>query len=111
MSEDWRAGANVGKIAFILEPCDTVSHDILRQVAEVRVGRSDRKYTEEELIAGAWDVDALLITSRDGVSRRVMEGCQRLRLIAKVFVRREADPWVGCRPWRLAQQPRAALGI
>lgn len=69
--------------ALILEPCDTASHDILRQVAEVKLGHADRKYSEDELIGAARDVDALLITSRDGVSRRVMEQCPWLRIIAK----------------------------
>ena len=101
MSEDRRPGPSVGKIAFVLEPSDGVSHDILRQVAEVRVGRRDGKYTEEDLLASASDVDALLITSRDGVSRRVMEGCRRLRIIAKY----------GARPHNVDLQAATELGI
>lgn len=89
------------RIAFILEPCDTASHDVLRQVAEVKLGHADRKYAEDELIEEARDVEALLITSRDGVSRRVMEKCKRLQIIAKY----------GARPHNVDMQAATEMGI
>ena len=38
------------KIAFILEPCDTASHKLLQEIAEVKLGHADARYSEEELI-------------------------------------------------------------
>jgi len=89
------------KIAFILEPCDTASHDILREVAEVKLGHADARYTEDELIKEAQDVDVLLITSRDGVSRKVMEACKKLKAIVKY----------GAKPNNVDLQAATELGI
>ena len=89
------------KIAFILEPCDTASHDVLREVAEVKLGHADARYTEDELIKEAQDVDVLLITSRDGVSRKVMEACKKLKAIVKY----------GAKPNNVDLQAATELGI
>jgi D-3-phosphoglycerate dehydrogenase len=69
---------------FIPEPrAETTSLDVLREVAEVKLGDSHRKYSEDELLEQARDVDALIISSRDAISRRIIEGCPKLRIISK----------------------------
>jgi len=89
------------KIAFILEPCDTASHKLLQEIAEVKLGHADARYSEEELIKETQDVDALLITSRDGVSRKVMEACKKLKAIVKY----------GAKPHNVDLQAATELGI
>lgn len=69
---------------FIPEPrAETKSLDVLREVAEVKLGDSHRKYTEDELLEEARDADALIISSRDAISRRIIEGCPKLKIISK----------------------------
>lgn len=89
------------KIAFILEPCSTASQDILSEVAEVKLGHADRRYSEDELIKEAQGVDVLLITSRDGVSRKVMEQCKKLKAIVKC----------GAKPSNVDLQAATEMGI
>ena len=64
------------KKVLVTEPYGFASKEILEKIAVVKFGRADAKYSEDELIREARDVDALLITSRDGVSRKVMECCE-----------------------------------
>jgi D-3-phosphoglycerate dehydrogenase len=72
------------RTVFIPEPrAETKSLDVLREVAEVKLGDSLRKYTENELLEQARDVDALIISSRDAISRRIIEGCPKLKIISK----------------------------
>jgi len=68
---------------FIAEPEFRESHEILEEVAEVRVGQKDRRYTEEELMRELEDMDALLITSRERVTKKVIEAAKRLKIVAK----------------------------
>jgi D-3-phosphoglycerate dehydrogenase len=69
---------------FIPEPrAETKSLDVLREVAELKLGVSHRKYKEDELLEEARDVDALIISSRDAISRRIIEGCPKLKIISK----------------------------
>jgi D-3-phosphoglycerate dehydrogenase len=69
---------------FIPEPRDeTRSLDLLRHIAEVRLGDSRKKYTEDAFLEEARDVDAIIISSRDGMSRRIIEHCSRLKIISK----------------------------
>ena len=69
---------------FIPEPrAETKSLDVLREVAEVKLGDSHRKYREDELLEESRDVDALIISSRDAISRRIIEGCPKLKIISK----------------------------
>jgi len=89
------------KIAFITEPCDTASHDILREVVEVKLGRGGSKYEEDELIREAQDAVAFLITSRDGVSRKVMEALKDLKVIVKY----------GAKPSNVDLQAATEIGI
>jgi len=59
------------------------SHKILERIAKVKVSQKDRRYTEEELIRELKDVDALLITSRERITKKVIETAKRLGIIAK----------------------------
>lgn len=93
--------AEIKMKAFLLEPCDTASHEILREIAEVKLGHTDEKYSEDKLIQETQDVDALLITSRDGVSKRVMESCKKLKAIVKY----------GAKPHNVDIQAATELGI
>ena len=68
---------------FIPEPEFEGSHKILEEIAEVKVGQKDRRYTEEEMIRELEDVDALVITSRERVTKKVIEATKRLKIIAK----------------------------
>jgi D-3-phosphoglycerate dehydrogenase len=71
-------------IVFIPEPRDeTRSLDLLRPVADVCLGDGRPKYTEAALIEAMHDVDAVIISSREGISRRIIEHCGRLKIIAK----------------------------
>lgn len=88
-------------VVFILEPYGTESDKILGEVAEVRLGHADAKYAEDELIKESQDVDALLITSRDGISRKTMEQCKKLKAIVKY----------GAKPSNVDYQAATELGI
>lgn len=74
---------------FITEPKDHPSLDILRSVADVRLGRKGARYSEDELAELVRDCDALMITSRDRVTRKVIESAPRLRVISKYGARPE----------------------
>ena len=45
-----------------------------------------RKWSEDELVRDAHEWDALLVTSREQVTERVIEAGKRLQLIAKIGV-------------------------
>ncbi len=73
--------------AFIPEVICEESHDLLRSVADVKLGGKGRKYTEEELMEEVEDVDAVLTTSRHHFTKKVIESAKRLRIIAKYGAR------------------------
>jgi len=68
---------------FIPEPEFSESHKVLEEIAEVRVGQKDRRYTEEELMRELEDADALLVTSRERITKKVIAAAKRLKIIAK----------------------------
>lgn len=71
-------------LILVLEPFDTESHSLLEAAGgEVRLGRKDRAYTEPELIREVALASAIVITSRDKITRNVIESAQHLKIIAK----------------------------
>ncbi|MCD6470740.1 hydroxyacid dehydrogenase [Candidatus Bathyarchaeota archaeon] len=66
---------------FIPEVICKESHKVLEEIAEVIEGRG--YYTESELIEQVKDVDAVLTTSRNKFTRRVLENAEKLKLIIK----------------------------
>lgn len=58
---------------------------LLSPHGEIRDGGS-RKWTEEELVRGAKDWDAIIVTSRERITARVIEAADRLRIVAKIGV-------------------------
>ncbi len=58
---------------------------MLEPHGEFRVG-GHRKWSEEELVRDAHEWDALLVTSRERVTGRVLEAATRLKLVAKLGV-------------------------
>jgi D-3-phosphoglycerate dehydrogenase len=89
-------------IVFIPEPRDEItSLDLLRHVADVRLGDGRPKYTEDALLEAMRDVDAVIISSRDGISRSIIEHCSRLKIIAKR----------GAKPSNVDLQAATAKGI
>lgn len=68
---------------FIPEVICEETHEILAKVAEVKVGKRDGEYSEEELIEEVNDVDAVLTTSRNRFTRKVIESAEKLKIISK----------------------------
>ncbi len=66
---------------FIPEVIYEESHESLKAVAEVKMGKG--KYMEEELIKALEDVDAVLTTSRNRFTRKVLESTNKLKIITK----------------------------
>jgi D-3-phosphoglycerate dehydrogenase / 2-oxoglutarate reductase len=76
-------------VILITEPTDHPALDILRSIGEVRLGHRDRRYTDAELAEALKDCDAVLITSRDRITRATIEGAPRLKVISKFGARPE----------------------
>lgn len=74
-------------VFFVPEARDPIEslRDMLAPRGEFRTGGS-RKWSEEELTRDAHEWDALLVTSREQVTERVIEAAARLRIIAKIGV-------------------------
>jgi|SRR5215469_6529431 len=70
-------------VILITEPTEHPSLDILRSVGEVRLGDRSRRYREEALGQALRDCHAVLITSRDRITRAHIEGAPRLKVISK----------------------------
>jgi phosphoglycerate dehydrogenase-like enzyme len=68
---------------FIPEPFPSSSLTPLAGVADIRQGPTGRACDPDELLRGARLSDALVITSRDRITRDVIDGSPRLRIIAK----------------------------
>lgn len=68
---------------FIPEPEWEESHKILEEIAEVKVGTPNIVYTEEKLIREVKDADALIITSQQHVTRKVIQAANKLKVIVK----------------------------
>jgi D-3-phosphoglycerate dehydrogenase len=74
---------------LITEPFDHPSLDILKSIGDVRLGDPLRRYSEAELADALRDCDAVLITSRDQITRAIIEGATRLKVISKYGARPE----------------------
>jgi D-3-phosphoglycerate dehydrogenase len=70
-------------IILVLEPFEAESHRLLEAVGEVRFGPRNRAYSEKELITEVSDVSALVITSRDSISKQIIDSAKFLKIIAK----------------------------
>src|SRR5512140_2442311 len=88
-------------VILVTEPHDHPSMDILRSIGEVRLGDPTRRYTEDSLAEALRDCDAVLITSRDTITRRVIEAAPRLKVISKS----------GARPEKVDLEAAAERGI
>lgn len=66
---------------FIPEVICKESHKVLEEIAEVIEGCG--YYTENELIEQVKDVDAILTTSRNKFTKKVLENAEKLKLIIK----------------------------
>lgn len=90
-----------GFTILVTEPHSHSSLEILRSIGNVRLGPADRRYTEEELAKAIGDCDAVLITSRDSISKVVIEHAPRLKVICKY----------GARPEKVDLEAAAERGI
>lgn len=70
-------------IILVLEPFEPESHRLLESVGEVRLGPKSRAYSEKELMNEVSNVSALVITSRDSISRGIINSARFLQIIAK----------------------------
>ncbi|MFX0092577.1 MAG: phosphoglycerate dehydrogenase [Candidatus Hodarchaeota archaeon] len=68
---------------FIPEVICEETHEILAKLAEVRVGNKHGAYSEEELIEEICNVDAVLTTSKNRFTGKVLESTTNLKIIAK----------------------------
>jgi len=67
------------------------SHKVLEQIAKVKVGSSQIRYTEDQLKREIKDVDALIITSQQRVTSKVIKAANRLKVIAKYGSKPKGD--------------------
>lgn len=88
-------------VILITEPTDHPALDILRSIGEVRLGHRDRRYSDAELAEALKDCDAVMITSRDRITRALIEGAPRLKVISKF----------GARPEKVDMEAAAERGI
>jgi D-3-phosphoglycerate dehydrogenase len=68
---------------FIPEPEWEEAHKILEEIAEVKIGVPGKIYTEDLLIEELRDADAVIITSQQHITRKVIESAKRLKVIVK----------------------------
>lgn len=78
---------------FVAEPLEHPAIRTLQSVGEVSLGPRDRRIPDDELAENIREVHALLITSRDHVTRAMIEGASKLRVIAKFGARPENVDW------------------
>lgn len=78
---------------FITEPKVHPAVARLRELGDVCQGPPDRAMDEAELAAALHDAHAVLITSRDRITARVIERAAELRVIAKFGARPENVDW------------------
>ncbi len=82
---------------FITEPKDHPALERLRRLGEVRQGPQDRRMEERELADEIHSAHAVLITSRDRITRPMIERAARLRVIGKFGARPENVDWDAAR--------------
>lgn len=78
---------------FITEPREHPALARLRGLGEVRQGPSDRRMDEGELAGEVCEAHAVLITSRDRITRAMIENAPQLRVIGKFGARPENVDW------------------
>lgn len=78
---------NERPVFFVPEPRHPMPllRELLEPHGEVRVG-GEEKWQEEDLVRGAADWDAILVTSRERVTERVIQAGTRLKIVAKFGV-------------------------
>jgi D-3-phosphoglycerate dehydrogenase / 2-oxoglutarate reductase len=76
-------------VILVTEPIQHPSLEILRSIGVVRLGDPSHRYTEDGLAEALEDCDAVLITSRDRITRAHIEGSPRLKVICKYGARPE----------------------
>src|SRR2546427_10833514 len=82
---------------FITEPKDHPAVERLRGLGEVRQGPQDRRMEERELADAVRSVHVVLITSRDRITRPMIEHAENLRVIGKFGARPENVDWDAAR--------------
>ena len=82
---------------FITEPKDHPAVERLRGLGDVRQGPPDRRMEERELADAVRGVHAVLITSRDRITRPMIEHAENLRVIGKFGARPENVDWDAAR--------------
>jgi D-3-phosphoglycerate dehydrogenase / 2-oxoglutarate reductase len=70
-------------LIWFLEPFDEEAIGHLKKVGEVKLGPRDRALTEKELSEIFSEASAILLTSRDKITRTVIESSNKLRILAK----------------------------
>lgn len=68
---------------FVPEPLPETAFEMLRSMADIEQGSSERACSERELADQVARSDALIITSRDRITRTVIEAGSRLKIITK----------------------------
>lgn len=68
-------------VPLLLPPKDKILQ-VLKPVAEVKLGHG-RKFTEDELIEEIVDVDGILVSMQEHITRRVIESGTKLKIISK----------------------------
>jgi D-3-phosphoglycerate dehydrogenase / 2-oxoglutarate reductase len=82
---------------FIAEPKEHPALADLRRLGEVRQGPAGRRMDESELAGEVREAHAVLITSRDRITRAMIEDAGRLRVIGKFGARPENVDWDAAR--------------
>jgi D-3-phosphoglycerate dehydrogenase len=70
-------------MVFIPEPEWEESHKVFEGIADIKVGKPGEIYTEDRLIKEIKDVDAIIITSAQHITRKVIEASNKLKAIVK----------------------------
>jgi D-3-phosphoglycerate dehydrogenase len=68
---------------FIPEVQEPGSPELLRGIAEVKVGVEGKSYSEDDLAREMSDIEVVVITSQHRITRRVIERAPKLRAIIK----------------------------
>ena len=76
---------------FVPEVEDPEPLEILRGIADVKVGAQGRSYSEEDLAREIADVDVVIITSQHRMTRNVIQKAPKLRGIVKCGSRPGSD--------------------
>lgn len=70
-------------LVVVLEPSDMESHEMMSRVGVVRYGPVDRAYSQDQLIEELSNASAVVVTSRDKITRDIIASAPNLKIIAK----------------------------